>query len=176
MSKKKKPLEFISIKLGHSQVLEVLENAFSKKGASTTKFLHHLQQTGRVQNEFHVTLMHRATAKVKPELWAKYTAMHEEAGGAENKLGSCKVQLERIVFDDRVMSIVVRILDENWESANSIPHITIGTRGDDVKPKESNDLLQKWLSVGCGDVTRIGEVGIAGAVTIEGMVHGVLSR
>lgn len=176
VTQKKKPLEFISVQLRHADILNVLENAFSKKGASTAQFFRQLQQSQRVQKEFHVTLMHRASSKTKPELWTKYSALHEAAGGGENRLGSCKIQLERVVFDDRLMAVVVRIVDENWESANSIPHITIGTRSEDIKPKESNDLLQRWLTVGCGDKTGIGEVGIAGAITFEGGVHGVLSR
>lgn len=74
------------------------------------------------------------------------------------------------------MAIVVRVIDDDWESANSVPHITVGTRADDVKPKESNDLLAKWLQVGSGDTSNIGEAIIPGSVVVEGSVHGVLSR
>jgi tRNA ligase len=74
------------------------------------------------------------------------------------------------------MAIVVRVIDDDWESSNSVPHITIGTRGNDVKPKESNDLLAKWLQVGSGDLTGIGEAVIPGSTVVEGTVHGVLSR
>lgn len=173
---KKRPLEYISVKLGVSQILDTLEMAFSSKSPDVCHFFRQLQTTRRLQQEFHLTLMHRASAKDKPDLWAAYSSMHAEAGNAENKLGSCKVQLERIVWDDRVMAIVVRMVDENWESANAVPHVTIGTREPGIKPKESNDMLQKWLRLGCGSESGIGEVALAGGMTIEGEVHGVLSR
>lgn len=74
------------------------------------------------------------------------------------------------------MAIVVRVIDENWESVNAIPHITVGTRDDLVKPKESNDLLKRWLEVGSGDESGIGELVIEGPIILKGDVHGVLSR
>ncbi len=74
------------------------------------------------------------------------------------------------------MPIVVRILDDTWQSVNTVPHITVGTRGDEVKPKESNDLLQTWLTVGSGHESGIGETVLKERVTVDGIVHGVLSR
>lgn len=35
-------------------------------------------------------------AKSYPELWERYSAIHEAAGSAENKLGDCQIQLERV--------------------------------------------------------------------------------
>jgi tRNA ligase len=80
------------------------------------------------------------------------------------------------VWDDRIMAIVARLVDEGWECANTVAHITVGTRGDEVKPKESNDLLKRWLEVGSGDESGIGEVAIEGRQIVEGTVKGVLSR
>ena len=74
------------------------------------------------------------------------------------------------------MAIVVRLVDQGWESVNTVPHITVGTRRDDIKPKESNDLLQKWLQEGSGEQTGISEAVIKGGLVVEGVVHGVLSR
>jgi tRNA ligase len=45
-----------------------------------------------------------------------------------------------------------------------------------VKPKESNDLLKRWLEVGSGDESGIGELAIEGPIILKGDVHGVLSR
>lgn len=42
------------------------------------------------------------------------------------------------------MAIVVRLIDKGWECVNAVAHITIGTREDSIKPKESNDLLRRW--------------------------------
>ena len=74
------------------------------------------------------------------------------------------------------MAIVARLVDEGWECVNEVAHITIGTRGDDVKPKESNDLLKRWLAEGSGDESGIGEVAIEGRKIVNGVVKGVLSR
>lgn len=73
------------------------------------------------------------------------------------------------------MAIVVRIVDDGWECTNEIAHITVGTRGNEVKPKESNDLLKRWLAEGSGDETKIGEVAIEGRKVVSGVVKGVLS-
>jgi tRNA ligase len=74
------------------------------------------------------------------------------------------------------MAIVVRVIDEDWQSVNPIPHITVGTRGEDVKPKESNDLLKRWLEVGSGEDSGIGELAIEGPVVLKGEVKGVLAK
>lgn len=74
------------------------------------------------------------------------------------------------------MSIVARVIDEGWECDNKVAHVTVGTRGPDVKPKESNDLLARWLEQGSGDESGIGEAVIEGRHVAEGVVKGVLSR
>ncbi|KAH8598791.1 RNA ligase-domain-containing protein [Bisporella sp. PMI_857] len=175
-AKKKKPLEYVSVTLPKNDILNALETAFGSVSSNKGRFFKQLQQTRRVQPEFHVTLIHRASASSHPELWTKYSEIHEQAGSAENKLGDCKVQLERVVWDDRIMAIVARLVDEDWECTNAIAHVTIGTRGPDVKPKESNDLLHKWVNEGAGDVTGIGEVAIEGRPVVNGWVKGNLSR
>jgi tRNA ligase len=57
-----------------------------------------------------------------------------------------------------------------------VAHITVGTRDDGVKPKESNELLARWLEQGSGEGTGIGELVIEGSPLVEGEVMGVLSR
>jgi tRNA ligase len=76
------------------------------------------------------------------------------------------------------MAIVARLVDEDedWECVNQVAHITVGTRGDDVKPKESNDLLKRWIEVGSGDDSGIGEVAIEGRIIVDCTVKGILSR
>lgn len=74
------------------------------------------------------------------------------------------------------MAIVARIIDENFQCTNEVAHITIGTRGNDVKPVESNNLLKRWLAEGSGDESRIGEIAIEGRKIVDGVVKGVLSR
>lgn len=74
------------------------------------------------------------------------------------------------------MAIVARLVGEGWECANDIPHVTVGTRGADVKPKESNDMLKRWLDHGSGDATGIGEIAIEGPLVVNGTVKAILSR
>ncbi|PMD48703.1 tRNA ligase [Hyaloscypha variabilis F] len=182
ISKKPKPLEYVSITLPKTPILDALETAFASMSSNKGRFFRQLQETRRVQPDFHVTLIHRASSKTHPELWQRYTDMHAQSGGdpwsGGSKMGQCKVLLERIVWDNRIMAIVARLVDEdeNWECVNQVAHVTVGTRGVDVKPKESNDLLKRWIEVGSGDDSGIGEVAIQGRLIVEGTVKGTLSR
>ncbi|CAG8980435.1 hypothetical protein HYALB_00012922 [Hymenoscyphus albidus] len=176
IAKKPRPLEFISVNLPRGDILDTLENSFASASSNKARFFRQLQETRRVQPDFHVTLIHRASSKSYPELWSRYSDLHTASDGWDNKIGECKVQLERIVWDNRIMAIVARLVDEGWECANDIPHVTVGTRGDDVKPKESNDLLKRWLDHGSGDTTGIGELAIDGRLIVSGTVKAIQSR
>ncbi|KAF6834501.1 fungal tRNA ligase/adenylyltransferase [Colletotrichum musicola] len=183
---KKKPLEYMSVDVPAQEVRGVLDGAFDKAGMPLSRFYKQLCQTRRVQPKFHVTLMHRASQKENPEQWQAYSTIHAaaekeaEAQGATTipPLGECDVELERVVFDDRIMAIVVRLVDpsECWKCMNHIAHITVGTRDDNVKPKESNDLLARWLEAGTGDATGICEVVFDNKPSLNGTVRSVLSR
>ncbi|KAI0106503.1 fungal tRNA ligase adenylyltransferase [Nemania sp. FL0031] len=175
---KKKPLEYMSISVPAKEVNVALESAFKNVDPQTQRFYKQLQQTRRIQALFHVTLMHRATASQHPELWQRYTSLEAESQSGDGKVGECEVMLERVVFDDRIMAIVVRLLDQEdrWTCVNKVAHITVGTRDNTVKPKESNDLLTRWLEVGSGGETGIGERMFEGKPTLKGTVRGVLSR
>lgn len=176
---KKKGLEYMSVDVFADSINKLLDKSFKGVGPEAAKFYWQLKNTRRVQRKFHVTLMHRATKDQYPELWKRYTDLHEAAGGGDAKLGDCDLMLERVVFDDRIMAIVVRIVDEEskWECVNRIAHITVGTRDDGVKPKESNDLLAKWLEEGTGgEGNKIQEVVFDEKPLIKGAVKGVLSR
>ncbi|KAL1840674.1 hypothetical protein VTJ49DRAFT_224 [Mycothermus thermophilus] len=191
---KKKPLEYMSVDVPTKDITSILEKTFNSAiPPEQSRFYKQLQGTRRVQAKFHVTLMHRAGAKEHPELWKRYTELVERDGAIhpDGRLGELDVQLERVVFDDRIMAIVVRLVpvpDEDgadnggvdgkpkWECVNRVAHITVGTRDDSVKPKESNDLLARWLEVGSGKETGIGELVIEGKPLVRGVVRGVLSR
>ncbi|CAJ2512678.1 Uu.00g007970.m01.CDS01 [Anthostomella pinea] len=174
---KRKPLEYMSVSIPAADVNAALESAFSGVGPEAQRFYKQLQQTRRIQPSFHVTLMHRVSAKEHPELWQRYTTLEAERDPAD-KLGECDVMLERVVFNDRVMAIVVRLVDEEvkWTCVNKVAHVTVGTRDNGVKPKESNDLLQRWLEAGSGEETGIGEWVFEGKPTVKGVVRGVQSR
>ncbi|EKD15919.1 uncharacterized protein L3040_003224 [Drepanopeziza brunnea f. sp. 'multigermtubi'] len=177
--KKQKPLEYVSVNLSKAQILDILESTFASVSTNEARFFRKLQDSRRVQPEFHVTLIHRASSKDNPELWQKYSDLHTRSGDPSNpntKIGNCRVLLDRILWDDRIMAIVAKLVDEGWECTNQVAHITIGTRGNDVKPKESNDLLRRWMELGSGDHVGIGEAAIVGRPVLEGTVKGILSR
>ncbi|KAK4222112.1 putative tRNA ligase [Podospora fimiseda] len=192
---KKKPLEYMGVDVETKDVLSALEKTFANVGNEQSRFYKQLLGTRRVQPKFHVTLMHRAGAKENPALWQRYTALQESDGAihSDGKLGTMEVQLERVVYDDRVMSIIVRLVpnpeDVNinadnselpakpkWECVNKVAHITVGTRSDNIKPKESNDLLARWLEEGSGSQTGINDLLIEGKPLLKGTVRGVLSK
>lgn len=76
------------------------------------------------------------------------------------------------------MAIVVRLSDVEgrWTCTNRVAHITIGTRDNSVKPKESNDLLENWLQNGINERDGVSEITLAQGEPIIGEVKGVLSR
>ena len=181
-SQPKSKLEYFCIKLPTNDVLSTLEKLFNQESPETARIYRQLQQSGRIQPAFHVTLIHRASAKSHPELWSHLSDTHAKAlSEASQKpsgespdplLGKCRVRLERVVWDNRVMCIVVRLLDEGWETANSIAHITIGTANQGIKPKESNDLLQRWME--SGSQSGITDFEVAGHVEVHGGVKAVM--
>lgn len=181
---KPKGLEYMSVDVLAKDVLAALEKTFSTASTKEARFFRQLQGSRRVQPRFHVTLMHRASAKERPDLWDRYVRLHGEASAntADGRLGGADVLLERVVYDSRIMAIVVRLVEQSdgegqtWECINRVAHITVGTRDDGVKPKESNDLLARWLEQGSGEETGIGELVIDGKPTLNGVVRGVLSR
>lgn len=100
IAKKERPLEYVAVNLPKSIIIDTLETAFASVSTNKARFFRQLQQTRRVQPEFHVTLMHRATSKQRSDLWKTYTDMHTSAGGdpwaGGSKMGDCKILLERV--------------------------------------------------------------------------------
>jgi tRNA ligase len=198
-AKKAPRMEYFSVRLNNARVGSILDALFADKDANTSRMYKQLKQARRVQNEFHVTLMHRASAADNQPYWDKLNKLHEASqqtnaasGSWEPELGKCSVHMERLIWDDRIMCFVIRLNGSStlqingeqgttteelvFESANPVAHITVGTASPNIKPKESNDLLQRWLNEGSGGETGIGELAVKGNVVLEGSVRGVLGR
>lgn len=175
-------LEYFAVKVPTAEVTSALDKVFNNLPPEKARTYRHLQQSRRIQPAFHVTLMHRASISSHPDLWSHLTTLHSNilteqyknpsAGSPDPQLGKCRVRLERVVWDDRVVCIVVRLLDEGWESSNPVAHITVGTASQDIKPKESNDLLQRWLEHGTG--TGINDCEIGSHMEVHGSVKAVM--
>ncbi|CAO2650259.1 Nn.00g015510.m01.CDS01 [Neocucurbitaria sp. VM-36] len=197
--KKAPRMEYFSVRLNSSRISSILDALFNDKDAATARFYKQLKQTRRIQNEFHVTLIHRASAPQNQVYWDKLTKLHEagqktnvNSGSWEPELGSCSVQIERLIWDDRIMCFVVRLNGSStlqvdsevgttteelmFESVNPVAHVTVGTANQQIKPMESNSLLQRWLNEGSGGETGIGELSVKGNVVLDGSVRGVLGR
>ncbi|KAI2790231.1 hypothetical protein POX_d05738 [Penicillium oxalicum] len=192
-----KKIEYFGVSVPGSQINSTLQSLFDDKSPEVAQLYHHLQQSRRIQPSFHVTLIHRASSKDHAEIWDRYTNQYistltsnpvADAVANPPKLGVARVRLERLIWDDRIMTFVVRLLpfegdshaegvaDAGLPCANAIPHITVGTVSPAVKPKESNDLLQRWLEVGSGGDTGIFEAEVPGVQVVEGQIHPVMMR
>ncbi|KAK8251790.1 fungal tRNA ligase phosphodiesterase domain-containing protein [Phyllosticta capitalensis] len=200
-------VDYFAVTLPSQRVHGILEAVFRDKDAETQQFFRRLQGVRRVQPNFHVTLIHRASSKDKPEHWQRMLDLHQatvdqpaNAGKNDPELGKCKVQLERLVWDDRVMCFVVRLVNEqsssnnsnenngpnggsggssgvvHFETVNDVAHVTVGTASPDIKPKESNDLLQRWLHQGSGAQSGIRDALVPGKIALDGSVKAVLQR
>lgn len=188
---KEKKLEYFAVQLPAPRVTAILEASFRDTSPETARMYSILKQIRRVQSEFHVTLIHRASANEDNtrEYWTKLSDLHAKASAptegrdyaiSEPKIGECKVRLERLVWNDRVMAFVVRLIpvdgsQEQWTSTNATAHVTVGTASANIKPFESNALLSRWLQEGCGE-NGIMELGITGQVELEGTVRGILQK
>ncbi|KAL8698077.1 MAG: hypothetical protein Q9201_006771 [Fulgogasparrea decipioides] len=172
---KSNALEYFCVGVPADEVRNSIEKLFATQSREHSQFYRQLQRDRRVQDAFHVTLMHRASANQDPDLWSYYSSLNASAQSSDN-LGQCRVRLERVVWDGRVMCIVARLLDEGWKSVNVVAHVTVGTAAPDIKPKESNDLLEKWLEDGSGGETGIGELLLEGNIILQGQVKAVMQQ
>jgi len=197
-AKKMPKMEYFSVRLDTNQINSILESLFNDQDDTTAHMYRQLKQNRRVQNEFHVTLIHRASSSKNPEYWDKLSKLHDAMqktnsdGSWEPELAKCDVQMERLVWDDRIMCFVVRLNGAStfqieseagttteqlqFATVNEVAHVTVGTAAPNIKPMESNALLQRWLSEGSGGQSGIGELSVKSNVVLEGSVRGVLGR
>jgi tRNA ligase len=197
-----KNIEYVGITVAPSEIHQLLTSIFASNTAGSSernKLFNHLTNSRRIQPSFHVTLIHRAHSKEQPGIWNQYADLYIErmnerlSGGSPitttpPKLADARVRVERLIWNNDIMAFVVRILSANspdggdnsssssWACVNSVPHITVGTASPDVKPKQSNDLLQKWLEVGSGGDTGIWEAEIPGVKVLDGAILPVMMR
>ncbi|KAJ3034646.1 hypothetical protein HDV00_004828 [Rhizophlyctis rosea] len=66
-----------------------------------------------------------------------------EAVGSDGvKTAPVDLHLEEVVWDDRAMAITIKAMNPPLGCANRIPHITVATASDDIKPFVSNEVIQ----------------------------------
>lgn len=171
----KKSAEYFAITLPSSIISSMLESVFSRVPGPVSAFYNKLKSTGRVQGSFHITLVHNANARLFPEVWEEYNSLLNGKGDAAN-LGTAEVRLINVVWNSRIMAITVEILGEKFKGTNQINHITVGTRDNTVKPKESNEMLASWLKQGGANGGAFGMVSVSEMMPVEGVVKAVSRR
>ena len=170
-------VEYFCVRVPHS-FLSMLDDAFSHADASTAAFYRQLQQSRRVQARFHVTLIHRASRTEQSELWSRLAilygaAVRRDTSVPDPSLGRCRVRLERALWDGRVMCVTVQLCDAEWPCANAVPHVTVGTAAPQIKPVESNALIERWSRESADPERGIWALELGGEVVLEGDVHAV---
>lgn len=189
---KEKKVEYFAVQVPAGRLVPILNAMFAGASPELSQMYNALRSQRRVQNEFHVTLIHRATAAEHQGTWARLTELHQKAAAPtegrayaipDPNVGLCRVRLERLVWNSRVMAFVVTLVPfegshENFQSVNAIAHITIGTASSDIKPKEANDLLASWNWSRSQGINAAGtyEMAVPGNIELEGTVKAVLSR
>ena len=116
-----------------------------------------LRTKGRIAKRPHVTVVHSKGLPREQALWDRCMALHRAASPP-----SFTVSLGHVVYDERVMAVVVEGLDvvsgegaaaveEGLEFVENVPrdlqerlHITVGTRDDGVNPYEARGLVEAW--------------------------------
>lgn len=170
-----KAVEYFSITLPTSEIISTLDKAFSNAPANTAAFYNTLKSTNRIQNAFHITLIHQANSKTYPALWSSYQKKLESS--KDDTLGPAQVELEKIVWDGRIMAITAKILDEGLQGTNRVKHITIGTKDSKIKPKEANEMLEKWMGdAPIGNRPKATDIPVGETVLLEGIVKAVAAR
>ncbi|TKA80432.1 hypothetical protein B0A55_03386 [Friedmanniomyces simplex] len=189
---KERKVEYFGVQVPPSRIIAVLDAMFREAPLDMAQMFNMLKQQRRLQTEFHITLIHRAMSGQHgqpAELWKKLNDMHNKAAAPspdrpyplpEPKLGMCKVRLERLVWDGRVMAFVVRLSPfeeggEQFATGNETAHITVGMANPSIKPVESNSLLTRWMQEGSGG-SGITELAVKGQVELEGTVRAVLQK
>ena len=172
---KRPKIEYFAVKLPRQSVMNALESIFANQPTAVAQFYLQLQQMKRIQPSFHVTLMHRASTDSSPQLWNSLMDKYEEVAQKDwdPVLGDCEVVLERVVWDGRIMCIHCQLLGREWSTSNAFAHITVGTAGNNIKPKESNDLLIRLSQEGMTERNGINVLSLPGRVVISGQVKAV---
>lgn len=143
--KRKQPV-FYGFKI-KGDVEKLVEEAF-KNNEDKNAFWNQLVRSGRISTHakggWHITTAHKGTMGM---IYKKYTAMWK-AGQIDDFLNAqsttpVQIVLKEIVWDDKVMTIVIDQDESKLDTDIKYPHITVSTVSADVPPATSNSLLKR---------------------------------
>lgn len=138
-TKTKRKVDYFGLKVPYEEIMDLLSKI-------THPALSQLQQISRIQKEFHVTLMHSSHLNEQNH-WEQY---HSTVGTRKDypdddqiSTTTGNINLANLVINERLICIEVKVDLPGFKIFNSYPHITIGTFDDNIKPYESNLVLEK---------------------------------
>lgn len=154
--KKEKTPVYFSIDIPNQNlVISNIENLLVLKDTSLTydhSAWNYLKESGRFQEEFHVTLAHCNQKKRGTEREKKVWNSFLETVVQQKKNVRADIVLKKLIWNKKIMTVVVEIsrlydaqTTEHFDltSANKYPHITIGILSSDTKPVYSNTLAEE---------------------------------
>lgn len=168
-------VEYFSLRVPQKSVIDVLESKLETVPAEEKAFYEELKSKKRVHSTLHVTLFHRehlkdSQGKQIPERQSLLD-MYGNMLSSPNQPIKCVIKLRKAVWDGKCMAIVVELVPVDTTTlpcVPEVPHITIGTKSSDIKPKESNDMLKVWKTG--SDKEKIHEIDLGG-VELEGTLN-----
>ncbi|KAJ3152726.1 hypothetical protein HDU86_005481 [Geranomyces michiganensis] len=175
----KRPPRYYGIRIKDAEkVLKILDAKFRAENQETRKLWDDFTARNRLDKQriygWHVTLCHakapggqQALCQQYHELIENYVKKHPAAPSASDERDdSAKgprtssgmpvtLHLTELAWNDQVMALVVQQpLPAGLKCANDVPHITIATASDEIKPFVSNELLSD-AKKGNGGVQRL---------------------
>ncbi|KAH3663598.1 hypothetical protein OGAPHI_004999 [Ogataea philodendri] len=163
-TKKEKP-QYFGIEVSSLDGLPALEHI---------PFYQQLKANGRVQNGFHVTLIHIATTKKNEpvkKIYQNYCNLIKNVDKTSEKMllsYKADIKLLRVCWNSQVMCIEVEVTGISLNGENIIdelgvgnkhPHITVGTISASVGAKESNSILEELYEFGPENI-KVEELGV----------------
>lgn len=123
-----------------TNVVELLRDYWSRHPEHDATFFYQLLRENRISSDhLHITLMHRNQCSGSDDeaRWEKIKAA---------TMTPVTAQVVGIIWDDRVMALLVQQLQPDWLVDSTTPmHITIGTANAQVKPVESKYLIESSI-------------------------------
>ncbi|OWB72988.1 hypothetical protein B5S31_g2718 [[Candida] boidinii] len=150
----------------------LIDQLFEESPQSDISFWDSLKKNERIQERFHVTLIHVASRKTDPGSWNKYNGtifkndLIELSKNDTNLRGkdfslpctkaTADVSLIRLCWNNRLMCFEVKVSNIkdgegkslDIEPKNGYTHITIGTANESIKAVESGTLLSELHDFG----------------------------
>ncbi|KAK9454959.1 RNA ligase-domain-containing protein [Dipodascopsis uninucleata] len=161
---KEAPVTYFALNIPSAdEFKQQIEHMIQEKGADMS-FWNKLKTENRIQDSFHVTLVHISEKENHKDLWLYY---YEQM--LNNNLGSMKAQVKasKVIWDNRVMCVAVNVIpfidnSNGNETQNPVVrlmsnknfHITIGTVDPTVPAVESNFLLQRYKAADAGSLSQ----------------------